>query len=88
MSGGLTPDEQQTIEMTGAVGYYENRQEAEKKENAGKPSSTPEKNQVWTFRGSKLLAVLSSLRLAISLFLILAFLTIFGTFIEQGRDAP
>ncbi|BAM07817.1 cytochrome c biogenesis protein ResB [Leptospirillum ferrooxidans] len=88
MSGGLTPDEQQTIEMTGAVGYYENRQEAEKKENAGKSAPSPVKKEGWTFRGSKILAVLSSLRLAISLFLILAFLTIFGTFIEQGRDAP
>ena len=79
MPDGLTPDEQQTVELSGAVGYYE-----AKKPPAGEKN---ELKQGWSLRGTRVLAILSSLRLAISLFLILAFLTIFGTFIDQGREA-
>ncbi|MCL4462158.1 MAG: cytochrome c biogenesis protein ResB [Nitrospirae bacterium] len=79
MPDGLTPDEQQTVELSGAVGYYEG-----KKPPAGAKN---EPKQGWSLRGTRVLAVLSSLRLAISLFLILAFLTIFGTFIDQGRES-
>ncbi|MHB1284995.1 MAG: cytochrome c biogenesis protein ResB [Leptospirales bacterium] len=78
MPGGLTPDEQQTIELTGAVGYFESKDPGSGKKSAEK--------KVFNLRGTRLLSILSSLRLAISLFLILAFLTIFGTFIDQGRE--
>ena len=79
MPDGLTPDEQQTVELSGAVGYYEAKKVS--------PGSPKEEKKKWSLRGTRLLAILSSLRLAISLFLILAFLTIFGTFIDQGREA-
>lgn len=79
MPGGLTPEEQQTIELSGAVGYFEQKSPPAREGGSGKKG--------WTLRGSRLLSILSSLRLAISLFLILAFLTIFGTFIDQGREA-
>lgn len=79
MPGGLSPDEQQTIELSGAVGYLEEKSVSAREGGSDKKG--------WTLRGSRLLSILSSLRLAISLFLILAFLTIFGTFIDQGREA-
>ena len=79
MPDGLTPDEQQTVELSGAVGYYEAKKVS--------PGSPKEEKKKWSLRGTRLLSILSSLRLAISLFLILAFLTIFGTFIDQGREA-
>ena len=76
MTERYSPDEQQTLEIEGASGV----------EGSGKSSGPSPSAPGSKARDHVLIRFLSSLILAIVLFLTLAVLTIFGTFIEQGRD--
>ncbi len=77
MTERYSPEEQHALEIEGASGVEE------------ASSSTGPSSGSFPFHGARdhiLIRFLSSLALAIFLFLTLAVLTIFGTFIEQGRD--
>ncbi len=76
MTERYSPEEQQALEIEGTSGVDGGRP-------SPAPSGTPSSP---VMRDHILIRILSSLFLAIFLFLTLAFLTIFGTFIEQGRS--
>jgi cytochrome c biogenesis protein len=78
MTERYNPEEQQALEWEGASGV-ESESPSQKASGSGKAPLTP-------LRDHLLIRILSSLVLAITLFMTLAVLTIFGTFIEQGRD--
>ena len=78
MAERYNPEEQQALEWAGASGV-DSAQASHQGSGSGKMP-------VAHVRDHLFIRILSSLALAITLFMSLAFLTIFGTFIEQGRD--
>lgn len=78
MTERYNPDEQQTLDWEGSAGIDSG--------DAGKKTSSSGSAPAPHMRDHLVIRILSSLALAITLFLTLAFLTIFGTFIDQSRD--
>ena len=84
MAERLDPEEQQALEWEGSSGV---EGEESGRSTGGGPSKKTSSFSSSMVRDHILIRILSSLILAIVLFMTLAVLTIFGTFIEQGRDA-
>jgi len=84
MTERLDPEEQQALEWEGSSGV-EGGADGPDSSRPSNSSMPPAASR--NVRDHILIRFLSSLILAIVLFMTLAVLTIFGTFIEQGRDA-